>query len=51
MAKTIAKEANAKTDALRPVENITVEESKKGVGYIDVMRQNLSKLKGAMDCR
>ena len=51
VAKTIAKEANAKTDALRPVENITVEESKKGVGYIDVMRQNLSKLKGAMDCR
>lgn len=51
VAKTIAKEANAKTDALRPVENITVEESKKGVGYIDVMRQNLTKLKGAMDCK
>ena len=51
VAKTIAKEANAKTDTLRPVENITVEESKKGVGYIDVMRQNLSKLKGAMDCK
>lgn len=51
VAKTIAKEAGVKTDALRPVENITIEEAQKGVGYIDVMRQNLSKLKGAMDCK
>lgn len=50
-AKTIAKEANVKTDALRPIENITLEESKKGVGYIEVMRENLAKLKGAMDCK
>lgn len=51
VAKTIAKEANIKTDALRPVENITVDESRNNIGYIDIMRANLTKLKGAMDCR
>lgn len=51
VAKTIAKEAGIKTDALRPVENITVEESNKNIGYIDIMKSNLSKLKGAMDCQ
>lgn len=51
VAKTIAKEANIKTDALRPIENITPDESRKNIGYIDIMRSNLAKLKGAMDCR
>ena len=51
VAKSIAKEANVKTDALRPVENITVAESKKGIGYIDIMRDNLAKLRTAMDCQ
>lgn len=51
VAKSIAKEANVKTDALRPVENITVAESKKGIGYIDIMRENLVKLSNAMDCQ
>lgn len=51
VAKTIAKEANVKTDALRPIENITLEESRKNIGYIDIMKSNLSKLKGAMSCQ
>ena len=51
VAKSIAKEANVKTDALRPVENITVAESKTGIGYINIMRENLGKLRGAMDCQ
>jgi zinc transport system substrate-binding protein len=51
VAKSIAKEANVKTDALRPVENITVAESKKGIGYIDIMKDNLVKLHDAMDCQ
>lgn len=51
VAKSIAKEANVKTDALRPVENITVAESKKGIGYIDIMRDNLAKLRSAMVCQ
>jgi len=51
VAKSIAKEANVKTDALRPVENITVAESKTGIGYIEIMRENLGKLRNAMDCQ
>jgi zinc transport system substrate-binding protein len=51
VAKTIAKEANIKTDALRPVENITLEESRKNIGYVEIMRSNLQKLLGAMECR
>ncbi|MGE4399000.1 MAG: metal ABC transporter solute-binding protein, Zn/Mn family [Campylobacterales bacterium] len=51
VAKTIAKEANIKTDALRPIENITLDEGRKNIGYIDIMRSNLAKLKGAMDCK
>lgn len=51
VAKTIAREANIKTDALRPIENITLDESRKNIGYIDIMRSNLAKLKGAMDCK
>ncbi len=51
VAKTIAKEANIKTDALRPVENITLEESRKNIGYVEIMRSNLQKLLSAMECR
>jgi zinc transport system substrate-binding protein len=51
VAKTIAKEANVKTDALRPIENITADENQKNIGYIDIMRANLFKLKKAMDCQ
>lgn len=51
VAKTIAKEANIKTDALRPIENITLEESRKNIGYIEIMRSNLQKLLDAMECR
>jgi zinc transport system substrate-binding protein len=50
-AKAIAREANVRTDALRPVENITAAENSKNIGYIDIMRENLTKLKGAMDCQ
>ncbi|HRF56532.1 MAG TPA: metal ABC transporter substrate-binding protein [Campylobacterales bacterium] len=50
-AKTIAKEAKVKIDALRPVENITNDENNKNIGYIEIMRANLEKLKGAMDCK
>lgn len=51
VAKTIAKEANVKTDALRPAENITKDENKKGYGYLQIMEDNLEKLKSAMDCK
>lgn len=51
VAKTIAKEANVKTDALRPAENITKDENKKDYGYLQIMEDNLEKLKSAMDCK
>ena len=51
VAQTIAKASNVKTDALRPAENITKEENKKGYGYLQIMEDNLEKLKFAMDCK
>ena len=51
VAQTIAKATNVKTDALRPAENITKEENKKGYGYLQIMEENLEKLKFAMDCK
>ena len=51
VAQTIAKASNVKTDALRPAENITKEENKKGYGYLQIMEENLEKLKFAMDCK
>ncbi|MDN5107935.1 metal ABC transporter substrate-binding protein [Aliarcobacter butzleri] len=51
VAQTIAKAANVKIDALRPAENISKEENKKGYGYLQIMEDNLEKLKFAMDCK
>ena len=51
VAQTIAKASNVKTDALRPAENITKEENKNGYGYLQIMEENLEKLKFAMDCK
>ena len=51
VAKTIANEAKVKTDALRPAENITKDENKKGYCYLQIMEDNLEKLKFAMDCK
>ena len=51
VAKTIANEAKVKTDALRPAENITKEENKKGHGYLQIMEDNLEKLRFAMNCK
>lgn len=51
VAQTIAKETNTKTDSLRPVENISKEENEKGIGYVEIMEENLQKLKFAMGCK
>jgi zinc transport system substrate-binding protein len=51
VAQTIAKATNAKIDALRPAENISKEENKNGYGYLQIMEDNLEKLKFAMDCK
>lgn len=51
VAQAIANEAKIKTDTLRPAENITEEENKKGYGYLQIMEENLEKLKFAMNCK
>ena len=51
VAQTIAKATNIKIDTLRPAENISKEENKKGFGYLQIMEDNLEKLKFAMDCK
>ena len=51
VAQTIAKAANVKIDTLRPGENISKEENKRGYGYLQIMEDNLEKLKFAMDCK
>ena len=51
VAQTIAKEKKKKIDALRPAENISKDENKKGYGYLQIMEDNLEKLKFAMDCK
>ena len=51
VTQTIAKVTNAKIDALRPAENISKDENKKSYGYLQIMEDNLEKLKFAMDCK
>ncbi len=51
VAQTIANEARVKTDTLRPAENITEQENEKGYGYLQIMEENLEKLKFAMNCK
>jgi len=51
VALTIAKATYVKIDTLRPAENISKEENKKGYGYLQIMEDNLERLKFAMDCK
>jgi zinc transport system substrate-binding protein len=50
VADTIAREAGAKTMVLNPIEGLTTLEQAEGKGYIDLMRQNLTNLRTALDC-
>ncbi|NOU68858.1 zinc ABC transporter substrate-binding protein [Paenibacillus sp. LMG 31461] len=49
VAQTIAKEINAKTDVLNPIEGLTDEDKKKNLDYIGVMNNNLDALKKALN--
>lgn len=51
VAKAIATDAHVKTDTLQPIENITVDEAKKGVSYNSLMMDNLVKIAQARECR
>ncbi len=49
--KSVSKEAGVKTDILQPLGNITADEAKEALGYIDIMRRNLQKISNALECK
>jgi zinc transport system substrate-binding protein len=50
LAQTVAREANAKTAVLDPIEGITPSALKHGADYFTVMRSNLAALRLALGC-
>lgn len=51
VAQTIARETGARAVSLQPLENISEDELKSQETYLSIMRQNLHKLRDAMECR
>lgn len=51
VAQTISRETGARAVSLQPLENISEDELKSRETYLSVMRQNLHKLREAMECR
>ena len=51
VTKTIAKDANISVDVFQPLGNITADEAKEKLGYIDIMQENLKKLSKALMCK
>lgn len=51
VSQTIAKETGAKAVPLQPLENISEDELKSHQTYLSIMRENLKKLREAMECR
>ncbi|MNR17414.1 High-affinity zinc uptake system binding-protein ZnuA precursor [compost metagenome] len=49
VAKTIAKEINAKTDVLNPIEGLTDKDMKNNLNYLVVMTNNLEALMKALN--
>jgi zinc transport system substrate-binding protein len=50
IAETVAREADARTAVLNPIEGLTEAEAKQGVDYFSLMRTNLSTLRRALGC-
>ncbi|MCY7782965.1 MULTISPECIES: metal ABC transporter substrate-binding protein [unclassified Bacillus (in: firmicutes)] len=48
VADTLASEIGAKTEVLNTLEGLSKEEQDKGLGYIDIMKQNLDALKDSL---
>jgi zinc transport system substrate-binding protein len=51
LAETVAREADAETAVLNPLEGLTEDEIKDGADYFTVMRENLAALREALGCR
>jgi zinc transport system substrate-binding protein len=50
IARTLAREADVRTETLNPLEGLTDREVKRGDDYVSVMDANLSKLQAALAC-
>ncbi len=48
--ESIAKDAGIEVQTLQPLANITADEAKKGLGYKEIMLQNLAKIAKALEC-
>jgi zinc transport system substrate-binding protein len=51
LAKTVARETDARTAELNPIEGLSEDELSDGENYFSVMRSNLEALRRALDCR
>ncbi len=51
LAETVAREVEARTATLNPLEGLTPEEIERGADYFSVMRANLAALREALECR
>lgn len=51
LAETVARETGARTDVLDPLEGLSQEKLDRGADYLSVMRENLTALRRALDCR
>jgi zinc transport system substrate-binding protein len=51
LAETVAREADAETAVLNPLEGLTEDEIEDGADYFTVMRENLAALRKALGCR
>lgn len=50
LARTVAREAGARTAVLDPLEGLTADEQRRGETYFTVMRRNLATLRSALGC-
>ncbi len=50
-SETVAAETGAKTMVLDPIEGVTEEDAQKGKNYFTIMKDNLTNLRTALECR
>jgi zinc transport system substrate-binding protein len=51
LAETVARETNARTDVLNPIEGLTADQLQRHENYLTLMRENLAALRKALGCR
>jgi len=48
---SVAKEMNVSVGVLQPIGNITADEAKKKLGYVEIMKNNLTQFSKALECQ